>query len=511
MEDWRARDVDVDAINAARCGDPFAVLGPHLTSDGWAIRVFAPDALRGARADPRRGTPRGAAAAQGRFLRGAGPLRQGAAALSRRGRVAAGNLVLHRRLRLRAGARAGRRLSPARGIAPPALSPPRRAAHDARGRRRRAVRALGAQRDARLGGRRLQPLGRPALPDAQALRQRPVGDLRSPHRRRNRLQVRTLRARRRPAAAEGRSVRLRGRAPALDRLGRRRQRRLRLDRRRLHGPARRRRAAAQADDDLRGPSRIVEAASRRRLSSPTTNSPTSSSPMSRTWATRTSSFCRSASIRSTNRGAISRSACLRRRGASASRRASPASSTGRTPPASASSSTGCPAHFPTDAQGLARFDGTALYEHADPRKGFHPDWNTAIYNFGRHEVANFLYCNALYWVDRFHIDGLRVDAVASMLYLDYSRREGEWLPNADGSKENREAIAFLQHANELVYGGFPGAITIAEEFDRLPGRVAADRAPAASASASSGTWAGCTTRSTTYRTIRSIAAGATTG
>jgi 1,4-alpha-glucan branching enzyme len=128
-----------------------------------------------------------------------------------------------------------------------------------------------------------------------------------------------------------------------------------------------------------------------------------------------------------------------------------------------------PAHFPTDEHGLARFDGTALYEHADPRKGFHPDWNTAIYNFGRHEVANFLYCNALYWVDRFHIDGLRVDAVASMLYLDYSRREGEWLPNPDGSRENREAIAFIRRANELVYGGFPGAITIAEESTAFPG------------------------------------------
>ena len=128
-----------------------------------------------------------------------------------------------------------------------------------------------------------------------------------------------------------------------------------------------------------------------------------------------------------------------------------------------------PAHFPTDAHGLAHFDGTALYEHADPRKGFHPDWNTAIYNFGRREVANFLYCNALYWVDRFHIDGLRVDAVASMLYLDYSRREGEWLPNADGSRENREAIAFLRRANELVYGGFPGAVTIAEESTAFPG------------------------------------------
>jgi len=128
-----------------------------------------------------------------------------------------------------------------------------------------------------------------------------------------------------------------------------------------------------------------------------------------------------------------------------------------------------PAHFPTDAHGLAHFDGTALYEHADPRKGFHPDWNTAIYNFGRTEVANFLYCNALYWVDRFHIDGLRVDAVASMLYLDYSRREGEWLPNPDGSKENREAIAFLRRANELVYGLFPGAVTIAEESTAFPG------------------------------------------
>ena len=134
-----------------------------------------------------------------------------------------------------------------------------------------------------------------------------------------------------------------------------------------------------------------------------------------------------------------------------------------------------PAHFPTDEQGLARFDGTALYEHADPRKGFQPDWNTAIYNFGRLEVANFLYCNALYWVDRFHIDGLRVDAVASMLYLDYSRREGEWLPNADGSKENREAIAFLRRANELVYGGFPGTVTIAEESTAFPGGFAADR------------------------------------
>ncbi|MFN0099910.1 MAG: 1,4-alpha-glucan branching protein GlgB [Gemmatimonadaceae bacterium] len=122
-----------------------------------------------------------------------------------------------------------------------------------------------------------------------------------------------------------------------------------------------------------------------------------------------------------------------------------------------------PAHFPTDAHGLARFDGTALYEHEDPRLGFHPDWNTAIYNLGRREVANLLVANALFWLDRYHIDGLRVDAVASMLYLDYSRKDGEWIPNRHGGRENLEAVAFLKRVNEAVYGQFPGAMTIAEE------------------------------------------------
>jgi 1,4-alpha-glucan branching enzyme len=122
-----------------------------------------------------------------------------------------------------------------------------------------------------------------------------------------------------------------------------------------------------------------------------------------------------------------------------------------------------PAHFPTDVHGLARFDGTALYEHADPRRGFHPDWATAIYDFGRREVANVLAANALYWFDRFHIDGLRVDAVASMLYLDYSRKPGEWTPNPDGSNENRDAVRFLRRINELVYATYPGAVMIAEE------------------------------------------------
>jgi len=128
-----------------------------------------------------------------------------------------------------------------------------------------------------------------------------------------------------------------------------------------------------------------------------------------------------------------------------------------------------PAHFPTDAHGLARFDGTALYEHEDPRQGFHPDWNTAIYNFGRREVASFLVNNALYWAQRFHIDGLRVDAVASMLYRDYSRKAGEWVPNPQGGRENWEAVEFLRAMNRSVYGAHPGIFTVAEESTSWPG------------------------------------------
>jgi 1,4-alpha-glucan branching enzyme len=128
-----------------------------------------------------------------------------------------------------------------------------------------------------------------------------------------------------------------------------------------------------------------------------------------------------------------------------------------------------PAHFPTDAHGLANFDGAPLYEHSDPRRGFHPDWDTAIYDFGRREVSNFLIANALYWFDRYHIDGLRVDAVASMLYLDYSREEGEWLPNPDGSRDNRDAAHFLRRFNETAYDAFPGIVSAAEESTSWPG------------------------------------------
>jgi 1,4-alpha-glucan branching enzyme len=128
-----------------------------------------------------------------------------------------------------------------------------------------------------------------------------------------------------------------------------------------------------------------------------------------------------------------------------------------------------PAHFPRDEFALARFDGTALYEHADPRRGEHPDWGTLVFNYGRHEVRNFLIANALFWLREYHADGIRVDAVASMLYLDYSRRAGEWVPNQFGGREDLDAVAFLKQMNEVIYGREPGVISAAEESTAWPG------------------------------------------
>jgi 1,4-alpha-glucan branching enzyme len=193
------------------------------------------------------------------------------------------------------------------------------------------------------------------------------------------------------------------------------------------------------------------------------------------WASPISSFCRSPNTRSTRHGATSPWAFSRPPSATVPRTSSATSIAAAHDKGLGVLLDWVPGHFPTDAHGLARFDGTALYEHADPKEGFHQDWSTLIYNFGRAEVKNYLVANALYWLEEYHVDGLRVDAVASMLYRDYSRKEGEWVPNKDGGRENYEAIAMLQEMNVTTYGH------AARDHDRgrgkhlLPGRLRAGR------------------------------------